>query len=454
MSQITLAYIAAGLAWAALIAYAVLGGADFGGGIWDLLAVGRTAQRQRAAIARALGPVWEANNVWIIFALVVTWTAFPLVYAAVSTALFIPITFALVGIVLRGAAFGFRAHIPASVRISRVWGRVFSIASVIAPFLLGTCAGALASGHIRVQNSQVHASFFTTWTTPFSLACGAFALGLCTVLAATYLTVEAQQVSDYTLVALFRIRAILAGAVTALIGALAAVLAYFEAPVLWNGLMGKAAPLAIAAIVIGLFTATTLLLGYYRIARIGVAAETVCIFAAWAVAVAPYLVVPDLTVSNTASPAITLGYLLISVGIGLALVLPSLGLLISVFKGSNPAAEQFAQEESQEFYPTSEKQPSSSGASRGGEQNLPTGKAASVATQAVSKATGKSPQETRQIAHSLEQKAARGTATTGLLLALAVLMEVAQVGWQQLTIARIRRKLRKRQQRRHMATPI
>ncbi|MEO7000421.1 MAG: cytochrome d ubiquinol oxidase subunit II [Ktedonobacterales bacterium] len=392
-------------------------------------------------MARALGPVWEANNVWIIFALVVTWTAFPLVYAAVSTALFIPITFALVGIVLRGAAFGFRAHIPNSVAIGRVWGRVFSVTSVIAPFLLGTCAGALASGHIRVQHGQVSANLFTTWTTPFALACGAFALGLCTVLAATYLTVEAQQVSDDTLVALLRLRAIIAGAVTALIGAIAAVLAYFEAPVLWNGLVGKALPLAIGAIVVGIFTATTLLLGHYRLARIGVAAETVCIFAAWAVAVAPYLVVPDLTITNTASPAITLDYLLISVAVGLALVLPSLGLLIHVFKGSNPSAEQFAQEETQEFYPMNEKKVSSPAAmQRDGKQQ----------SKAASSLKSKVTHEAQQVEHNVAGEAA----TTGVLLALAVALKVAQWGWEQFTIVRIQRHLHKQQRRRRMATPV
>ena len=102
MSGVMLAYLSAALAWAAIIAYAVLGGADFGGGAWDLLAIGPTREKQRQAIALALGPVWEANNVWIIFVIVVTWTAFPYVYSTVSTALFVPIALAVVGIVLRG----------------------------------------------------------------------------------------------------------------------------------------------------------------------------------------------------------------------------------------------------------------------------------------------------------------------------------------------------------------
>src|SRR5215467_2217003 len=137
MSQSTLAALSATLIWVALIAYAVLGGADFGGGVWDLLAKGPTAERQRVAIARGMGPVWEANNVWLIYVLVVTWTAFPVVYATVETALFVPVVLALVGIVCRGAAFGFRSHYGQHAEIASAWGWVFSVASTITPFLLG-----------------------------------------------------------------------------------------------------------------------------------------------------------------------------------------------------------------------------------------------------------------------------------------------------------------------------
>src|SRR5260221_3525773 len=157
MSQLVLAALSAALAWSALIVYAMFGGADFGGGVVDLLAGWRLRQhgqqrewhRERQAIAQAMGPVWEANHVWLIFVLVVTWTAFPIVYAAVSTALFIPVTLALIGIVLRGAAFGFRSNYGLQVGLGVAWGHVFDAASVITPFLFGTVAGALASGSIR-----------------------------------------------------------------------------------------------------------------------------------------------------------------------------------------------------------------------------------------------------------------------------------------------------------------
>lgn len=335
MSQSTLAALSAILIWVALIAYAVLGGADFGGGVWDLLASGPTAERQRVVIAHGMGPVWESNNVWLIFVLVVTWTAFPIVFAGVSSALFIPITLAVIGIVLRGAAFGFRSNYGLEVGSGVRWGRVFNIASTITPFLFGTIAGALASGTIRVSAGpplQIQANPWTTWTTPFALACGLFAVALCSVLAATYLTVDAQTAGERDVAEGFRQRALIAGAVTAAFGALAAVLAISEASTLWHGLVGRALPLSIAAVVLGLATAAALLRNLAVLARVLVAAETACIFLAWGVAQWPYLIVPDVTVNNAASPASVLGPLLIVSLLGLVILMPSLWYLFAVVK--------------------------------------------------------------------------------------------------------------------------
>jgi cytochrome bd ubiquinol oxidase subunit II len=332
MSTVTLATICAALILFALIAYAVLGGADFGGGVWDLLARGPRAEKQRAAIASALGPVWEANNVWLIFVIVLTWTTFPIVYAAISTALFIPLTLALVGIIFRGAAFGFRSAYGRRIGAAQAWGYVFSVASVITPFLLGMIAGAIAGGDIHVHGREVVANYWTTWTTPFAFACGAFALGLCAVLAATYLTAEAQTNGDHQMLGVFLPRAILAGAVTAVIGAIAALLARWEEPVLWQGLVGRALPLSLGAVLVGLATAATLVLGRYRLARMLVAAETALIIAAWGLAQYPYLIVPDLTLQNAASPASTLTLAIICSLLGMLVLLPALWYLFVIFK--------------------------------------------------------------------------------------------------------------------------
>ena len=342
MSETTLATLSAGLVLVALIAYAVLGGADFGGGVWDLLARGPSAERERDAIAQAMGPVWESNNVWLIFVLVVTWTAFPIVYAGISAALFIPITLALIGIVLRGAAFSFRSHYGMQVGTGVRWGHVFNIASTITPFLLGAIAGALASGGIRLSGPplQVQANIWATWITPFALSCGAFALGLCSVLSATYLTAEAHNNGSEVLTQTFRRRAMISGAITALFGALAVTLASSEAPTLWHGLIGKALPFSLGAVVLGLATAAALFFNAYLVARVLVAAETTCILLAWSVAQWPYLIVPDVTVTNAASPASVLGPMLIVALLGIVILVPSLWYLFSVFKRNPSRPEQ------------------------------------------------------------------------------------------------------------------
>jgi cytochrome bd ubiquinol oxidase subunit II len=338
MSTVTLATLCAGFIGLGVVAYAVLGGADYGGGVWDLLAFGRSADRQRKAIAHAIGPVWEANNVWLIYVIVVTWTAFPIVYATVSTALFVPVVLALFGIILRGAAFGFQSQYGRRAGIASAWGRVFNTASLITPFLLGTIAGAIAGGGIRVSHGVVTVNYWTVWTTPFALACGAFAVGLCSVLAATYLTVEAQAAGDQGLVDVFQARAVVTGAVTAAIGAIAALLASFESPLLWQGLVGRALPLSLGAVLIGLGTAAALLLGYYRAARVGVSAETACILAAWGVAQYPYLIIPDVTLSNAAVPQSVLVAVVIATLAGMVVVLPSLWYLFHIFKGRGVVA--------------------------------------------------------------------------------------------------------------------
>jgi cytochrome bd ubiquinol oxidase subunit II len=340
MSQLLLANICLGLIFLALTAYAVLGGADFGAGVWDLLASGPSAARQRSALAHAIGPVWEANNVWLVFVLVVTWTAFPIVYAGLSEALIIPLGLVLVGIIFRGSAYAFRWQYGGQGRLWGEWERVFSVASAITPFMLGTVAGAIAGGDIHVHGQTVIANVWTPWLTPFALSCGFFAVGLCAVLAATYLTVEAQNAGDEELVQAFRLRAVISGAVTALIGAIAALLARSESTVLWSGLTGKALPLSLGAVLIGLATAFCLLTEHFRIARMLVAAEVACILAAWGLAQYPYLIIPDVTVESAASPIATLATLLIFSLLGLAILLPSLWFLFRIFKSSNPPQPQ------------------------------------------------------------------------------------------------------------------
>lgn len=333
------AYIILTILWLALIAYAVLGGADFGAGVWDLFAFGDKVERKRELINQALGPVWEANHVWLIFLIVGLFTAFPVVFATLSVVLFVPFTLALIGIVLRGAAFVFRTHgLGRNNPITLLWSRVFSFASTITPFFLGVAAAAVASGRIRAQGGNVQADVTgATWLSPFALTIGFMAVSLCAVLAAVYLTVEAQNTGDEKLVDAFRWRAIIAGAVTAVLGALGLVLSPSEAPILWDGMLAHAIPLLVVTMLVGLATAGALFLKRYRLARVLIIIEAAGLLGSWGLSQLPYLIPPDLTVQNSANSPGVLQFMLIGTIIGMALLLPSLYYLFSVFKLSYPA---------------------------------------------------------------------------------------------------------------------
>src|SRR5215469_2083528 len=195
----SVALIALCILWFGLIAYAVLGGADFGAGIWNLFAVGSQANRQIQLINKALGPVWEANHVWLIFLIVGLFSVFPSAFAILSIALFVPLTLALIGIVLRGSAFIFRTYaIDPQAPTTTWWSRVFSMTSLITPSFLGAAAAAVASGRIDATSSNIQPDF-GSWTTPFALTIGAIAMALCASLAAVYLSVEARNGHDEAL---------------------------------------------------------------------------------------------------------------------------------------------------------------------------------------------------------------------------------------------------------------
>src|SRR5712692_3113043 len=332
MMEVDLAYAMVAVLWLALIAYAVLGGADFGAGIWDLLAFGRTAEKQRNLINQALGPVWEANHVWLIFLIVGLYAAFPFAFAKLSIALFLPLTLALLGIVLRGAAFIFRTYAVNAGTFTRMWSRVFSSTSTITPFLFGTAAAAVASGKIRVQGEFVETDLSTIWLTPFALTIGAMAVSLCAVLAAIYLTVEAQHAKEEELVQVYRWRALLAGAVTAALGAWGLFLAPSEASLLWNGMLDHALPLVFATMLSGRVTAVLLLLQKYRLARILIVLETAGLLGAWGISQLPYLIPPDVTVERAAGSPVMITALLIGSLLAMIMLLPSLWLLFRVFK--------------------------------------------------------------------------------------------------------------------------
>lgn len=327
------AYAIAVLLWIFMLTFAVFGGADFGGGIWNLLFFGRNAHEARALIRGAVGPVWEANNVWLIYIVVGLYAGFPIVASTMANALFIPLTLALIGLVLRGASFAFRSHFSGVVKeVAAAWGSAFGIASLITPFLFGAVAAAVASGALRVRNGQGPVALWQAWLTPFAITIGGFALAVCATIAAVFLTVEAQRINNQALMSAFRTRAFIAGGVTALLGLLGLYLASRDAPVIWHGMLDHGLWAAIISMLIGLAMAVALWFRRYRLARVLVVMVTFAFLGAWGIAQLPYILPPDLTITQAASPPITMREFFYSALVGILVLLPSLWFLFHVFK--------------------------------------------------------------------------------------------------------------------------
>jgi cytochrome bd ubiquinol oxidase subunit II len=313
----------------ALCLYVLFGGADFGGGVWDLLAAGPRREEQRALIERAIGPIWEANHVWLILAVVVLFTAFPPAFAVVSIDLHLPLTLFLVGIVLRGSSFAFRSYEPTEQARSR-YGRAFSVSSVVAPVLLGVVVGACASG--RMGGEGWVARFLAPWLAPFPLVTGLFSLSLCAYLAATYLTNEAP---PGPLAEDFRRRALTAAAVVAVLAVATFALAFAGAPVVAAALTRRPAAWIVeaGAVIAGALAYRALLRRNFRSARVLVAAQVALIVIGWAAAQYPYLVVGALTLRAAAAPPETQRLVFYTLLAGIPVLAPSLYLLFRVFKG-------------------------------------------------------------------------------------------------------------------------
>ena len=329
----TLAELLAGIVIISLNAYVLLAGADFGGGVWDLLASGPRRRDQRALIEKAIGPVWEANHVWLILALVLLFSCFPAAFAQLSIRLHIPLSLALIGIVLRGSAFAFRSYGGQRDEVQRTWGLLFAIASVVTPLLLGMAVGAVAAGTIGDGATGKGAGFIAIyvapWLNPFALAVGVFALACFAFLAAVYLTLES---ADPALQNDFRRRGIGAGIAVMVTGIVA--LGLSRAPSLQQGLLGQpwAAPLHLLTGVAALVCLAALWLRRWRWARVAAASEVSLILWGWALGQFPYLVPPDFSIDGSAAPRVTLELALGALVLGGLILFPSLYYLFRVFK--------------------------------------------------------------------------------------------------------------------------
>lgn len=312
-----------------LVIYVLFGGADFGGGLWDLLARGPRAEAQRRLIDQAIAPVWEANHVWLILVVVLLFSGFPRAFAVAATALHVPLSLMLLGIVLRGSAFTFRHYGQGAG--ARSWGRVFAGASVFTPIFLGMTLGAVSAGEIRVRDGLVEGGFFAPWIGWFPLSVGFLTLALFAFLAAVYLCCETE---DAALQDDFRRRALVAGVAVgpaALLGGLSAAgeAAHFK-DALFHAWWSWPLQLATGAAAVGAMAA--LYWRRYPLARACAIGQATLVVIGWGLAQRPYLIAPDVTIAGAAAPAITLRLLLGALVLGALVLVPSLVVLLRVFK--------------------------------------------------------------------------------------------------------------------------
>jgi cytochrome bd ubiquinol oxidase subunit II len=334
----------AAMLWTGVTAYAVFGGADFGAGFWSLVAgTGERGRRARDLIDWAIGPVWEANHVWLIFVLVVLWTGFSTAFGSIFSTLFIPLSLAALGIVLRGSGFAF--HTTARRARGRdLAERLFGLSSLLTPFFMGTVVGAVASGRVPVGNAA--GDPVTSWLNPLSLVIGALFVATSAYLAAVFLISDAQRAGTPDLQRYFTTRA-LANAVVAGALAVAGIIALrADARYVYDGLTGDGLPLVILSGLCGAGVLVLLVRGTHRGTRLLAAGAVVAVVWGWAIAQHPYLLPQVLTIDQAAAPSDTLTALLIVFGVAVLVVLPSLGLLYTltqrnlIEEGERPQPQQ------------------------------------------------------------------------------------------------------------------
>jgi cytochrome d ubiquinol oxidase subunit II len=328
----------------ALNAYVLTGGADFGGGVWDLLAWGPRRDQQRDLVTRSIGPIWEANHVWLIVVVVMTFGAFPSVYSTLAIVLHLPLSAMLVGIVLRGCGFVFRRY-GISEQDRRRWAVVFDGASTITPVLLGICVGAVASGAVGRAGEALalagtvgrglsfHEVFVAPWLAPFPLTMGVLALASFAFLAAVYLALASP--TD-ELRHDFRWRAYGAAMVVLAAGIGGLLLAPHAAPRLGERLTagGFGLGLQIAVAFSGLAAVAALQFEWWRTARVAAGAHVSLLLWGWGIAQYPYLIPFSHTIGHSAAPPVTLELLLVCLALGAVMLIPSLGYLFRTFSSS------------------------------------------------------------------------------------------------------------------------
>jgi cytochrome d ubiquinol oxidase subunit II len=326
---VSLATALLALTWLSGTAYALLGGADFGAGFWDLIAGDpQHGHERRSLIEHSIGPVWEANHVWLIFVLVLMWTSFPSSFAAIASTLYIPLTLTAFGIIARGSAFAFRKAVTETWQ-RRLFGAAFAFSSVITPFFLGTTAGGVASD--RVPPGLAKGDIITSWVNPTSLTCGVLAVGVCAYLSAIYLTADARRRGHTDLAEYFRRQGLLSGISVGAVAVAAIAVVRADAHQLYQGLLHRGLPHVIFSMVAGFVSLLLLARRNYIAVRVTAAVAVTTVLWAWGIGQYPQLL-PGLSLEQAASPHATLQATAIASLIGLLVVLPSLAWLFVLFQ--------------------------------------------------------------------------------------------------------------------------
>jgi cytochrome d ubiquinol oxidase subunit II len=302
---------------AGLSAYAVLGGADFGAGMWQL--VGGPRLREHAH--HSMGPVWEANHVWLIFVLVVCWTAYPRAFGSIMSTLAVPFFIAGIGIVLRGTAYALRSG-TVSLREQRIVEIVLACSSILTPFALGAAIGGIASGRVPVGNAS--GDLVSSWLNSTSALTGGLAVVTAAYLAAVYLAADGVRLGDAELVRAYRVRALVTGLVAGAVALGGLLVVRSDARPIWDGLTsGSGLAAVIVSAAAGTATLVAILQGRFQLARGTAAVAVAAIAAGWVLAQRPVFL-PGLTIEEAAAGRSTLWAMIITVAIGAVVLVPSL----------------------------------------------------------------------------------------------------------------------------------
>ncbi|MEZ5966760.1 MAG: cytochrome d ubiquinol oxidase subunit II [Planctomycetota bacterium] len=342
MSDPHLVFVIMGLV---LLAYALTGGADLGGGILALLARGPHAEAERRAITRAIGPIWEANHVWLIVLVVLMFTVFPRAFAALGIALHIPITLALVGLVLRGTAFVFGAYGLGDDGERARWVRVFAWASAATPLCLGSVLAAVASGEVRVRDGEVVSGYLAGWSSPFGLATGLLAVATFALTAAAYLSADAgPEVRPR-----FARHTRTAQAIVVTLALATGLAARHDAPAFVASMRASPWMPALLASAAAAALVVWLTAGRARthLTRAAVVLEVTCLVLGYGLGMDAHLLRPDLHVGNAGSHPRTVAALVPVLAFGTVLLAPSLWYLLAVFRGERARREAAAEAEAE-----------------------------------------------------------------------------------------------------------